>query len=180
MPPKSPDAQHPGHDYYVDTLNGSIQRGYMAATIRFIGHPMAGPFDWARAVQVANQSSLNKDVIKPAKALGGGIADVGDFFHRLTEPQTWTRVAEVGVGGILLFAGIKALTHGAGSDVAVKSATKPVRSTSAKVAKVVVPEARLAGRIAAKKAAPKTTARIAAHRAQVKKYGAKTPYRGVS
>lgn len=162
---------HPGHDYYVDTLNGSIQRGYMAATIHFLGHPMAGPFDWAHAVQIANQSTLNK-AIQPAKAAAGSIADVGDFFHRLTEKSTWTRVGEVGVGGLLLYAGIRALTHGTSTNVAGKAAAKPVRKVTKTAAKVVVPEARLAARVTAKRVAPRATA----HRAQVRKYGAKRRY----
>lgn len=173
---------HPGNDYYVDTLNGSIQRGYMAAQFRFVGHPIAGPFNWAQAVKVANASNLNKDVIKPAKdtakAVTGGIVDVGDFFHRLTEPQTWTRVGEVIFGGILVYAGVRALSHGSAvtGSGARSSATRPVKKVARKTARVVVPEARLASRVAAKKVAPKTTARVARHRENVAKYGAKKPY----
>jgi hypothetical protein len=111
--------QHPGNDYYVDTLNGSIQRGYMAATIRFLGHPMAGPFDWARAVQVANQSNLNKDVIKPAKAVAGAAETVGSFLGKLSNPHTWLRVAEVAVGAILIGVALNAiLKQSTGVDVA--------------------------------------------------------------
>lgn len=102
-----------------------------------------------------------------------GLAAIGDFFHRLTEKQTWARVGEVAVGGILLIAGLRALSSGspAVGSGARKSAAKPVK----RVAKVVVPEARLAGRVAAKRTAPKTTARVAAHRTRVRKYGAKRP-----
>ena len=102
-----------------------------------------------------------------------GLASIGDFFHRLTEKQTWARVGEVAVGGILLIAGLRALSSGspAVGSGARKAAAKPVR----KVAQVVVPEARLATRVAAKRAAPKTTARVAVHRARVRKYGAKRP-----
>jgi hypothetical protein len=108
-----------------------------------------------------------------------GVDAIGDFFHRLTESSTWVRVGEVALGGILVYAGLRALTHGstvAGSS-ARKSVTKPVRTVTKKAAKAVVPEARLASRVVAKRAAPKTTAKIASHRAQVKKYGGKTPYR---
>lgn len=162
---------HPGHDYYVDTLNGDIQRGYTAATIRFLGRPMAGPFDWAHAVESANNSILNK-AVKPAKAAAGSIADVGDFFHRLTEASTWTRVAEVGVGGLLLYAGLRALAHGSSANVAGKAAAQPVRKVTKTAAKVVMPEARLATRVTAKRVAP----RVTAHRAQARKYGAKRRY----
>lgn len=108
-----------------------------------------------------------------------GLAAIGDFFQRLTQKSTWVRVGEVGLGGILLYAGVRALSHGsavAGSS-ARASATRPVKKVTRKAASVVVPEARLATRVVAKRAAPKTTARVAAHRARVQKYGSKTPYR---
>jgi hypothetical protein len=104
-----------------------------------------------------------------------GVNAIGDFFQRLTQPATWTRVGEVLLGGILVYVGVRALAHGAGSSPAARPVTKPAKATAAKVAKVVVPEARLATRVVAKKAAPKTTARVASHRAQVAQYGQKRP-----
>jgi hypothetical protein len=104
-----------------------------------------------------------------------GVNAIGDFFQRLTQPATWTRVGEVALGGILVYVAVRALAHGSGSSPAVKPVTKPAKATAARVAKVVVPEARLATRVAAKRAAPKTTARVAAHRAQVRQYGQKRP-----
>lgn len=108
-----------------------------------------------------------------------GIAAIGDFFQRLTQPATWTRVGEVALGGILVYAGIRALTHGstAAGAGARSSVTRPVKKVARRTAKVVVPEARLAGRVAAKRVAPKTTARVAAHRENVAKYGQKKPYK---
>jgi hypothetical protein len=109
----------------------------------------------------------------------GGVADIGDFFHRLTEPSTWTRVGEVALGGVLVYAGVRALTHGSSTvgASARKSATKPVRKVASGVASVAVPEARLASRTVAKRYAPKTTARVASHRETVRVYGQKKPYR---
>jgi len=52
------------------------------------------------------------------------LADIGDFFHRLTEKGTWTRVAEFGIGAILLYVGIKAATSGPGQEAAKRSAKK--------------------------------------------------------
>lgn len=116
---------------------------------------------WAQATQGAGLAPL---------------ADIGNFFHALVQPHTWARVGEVVLGGILIYAGVKALSSGSTVNRGVRSAgstvTKPVR----KAAKIAVPEARLAGRVAAKRVAPKTTKRVAAHRAQVRKYGAKQPY----
>lgn len=58
---------------------------------------------------------------------GGGIGAVGDFFYRLTEPQTWARIAEVTVGGILIYIGLHATTQGTAAQSAAKSAAKPVK-----------------------------------------------------
>ena len=105
-----------------------------------------------------------------------GVKDIGDLAHRLTEPQTWIRVGEVIAGAVILFVGLKAVTSGTPVGEATKTAAKPVKA----VGKVVVPEARLGSRIAAKRIAPKTTRRVAAHREQVRKYGGKRPYRGTA
>lgn len=170
----------------------------------YVGHPlynflMAGgygpPYDsYAAAVAAAQQfAKTGKENALPGA--GGfssippgagpkipnplhGLEAIGDFFQRLTQPATWVRVGEVALGGILIYAGVRALSHGsavAGSG-ARASATRPVKKVATKAAKVVVPEARLATRVAAKKAAPKTTARVAAHRENVRKYGAKKPF----
>jgi hypothetical protein len=42
----------------------------------------------------------------------GGIAAVGDFFSRLSEPNTWLRIAEVAVGGLLIYVSLKAMFPG--------------------------------------------------------------------
>ena len=105
-----------------------------------------------------------------------GVTDIGDFFHRLTEKQTWLRVGEVIFGGIILWAGVKALTSQTAVGAAASGAKNVAKKPAKAVAKVAVPEARYASRIAAKRVAPKTTSRIAAHRAQVKQYGGKGPY----
>lgn len=126
-------------------------------------------------------SAANNALNNAASQAVPGIADVGDFAHRLTESSTWIRVGEVLLGGILVYAGVRALSHGS-STVGVgarQSATKPVRKVASGVAKVAVPEARLASRTVAKKAAPKTTARVASHRATVAMYGAKKAYKPV-
>lgn len=104
--------------------------------------------------------------------------DIGNFFHTLTQSSTWARVGEVAIGGILLFIGVRALSQGSSAvgSGARKSVSRPAKKAATKVIKVAAPEARLATRVAAKKAAPKTTARVAAHRANVAKYGQKKPY----
>lgn len=47
-----------------------------------------------------------------ANAVTAG-SSVNDFLGRLTEKNTWIRVAEFAVGGILLFVGLKAMFPGA-------------------------------------------------------------------
>lgn len=109
----------------------------------------------------------------------GGLDAIGDFFHRLTEKSTWTRVGEVALGGILIYAGVRALSSGstvAGSG-AHKAVTRPAKKVAKKAVGVAAPELRLATRVASKKVAPKTTARVSSHRATAVRYGAKTPYR---
>jgi hypothetical protein len=105
-----------------------------------------------------------------------GIAAIGDFFQRLTQPQTWVRVGEVALGGILVYAGVRALSHGSAVVSASRPVTRPVKKATKAAVSVAVPEVRLASRTVAKKAAPQTTARISSHRAQVKQYGSKKPY----
>lgn len=107
------------------------------------------------------------------------LEDVGNFFRALTQSSTWVRVGEVLAGGILLYAGVRALAQGspiAGTQ-ARKAVTRPAKKVATKAVKVAVPEARLATRVAAKRVAPKTTARVAKHRERVRRYGGKTPYR---
>lgn len=52
-----------------------------------------------------------------------GLAAVGDFFGRLTEAATWTRVAKVIVGAALVLIG---LAHMTGADTAVARAARSV------------------------------------------------------
>jgi hypothetical protein len=59
----------------------------------------------------------------------GGLADIGDFFHRITEAATWERVGEVAAGLILLYIGIRAVTR----DTAVGSAGAKSKSTAGKI-----------------------------------------------
>lgn len=110
-------------------------------------------------------SNANPANTTPQQAIAGaipGVTDIGDFFHRLSEGETWTRVAEVALGGIILYAALRGMTGGA--QAARSAPAKPVKA----VAKVAAPEVRYGAKIAAKRVAPKTTARAAAHRNTVR------------
>lgn len=80
-----------------------------APTLQQVGEPAA--VDVAGAASNAAQT-----VSDPLNYL----ADVGDFFHRLTEAATWERVGELAVGAILLYIGIHALTQGTQAGKAAK------------------------------------------------------------
>jgi hypothetical protein len=71
-----------------------------APTLQQVGEPAI--------VDVAGAASnAAKTVSDPLNYL----ADVGDFFHRLTEKATWERVGELAVGALLVYIGVKALTQ---------------------------------------------------------------------
>ena len=80
-----------------------------APTLQQVGEPL--PVDIAGAA-----SNAAKTVSDPLNYL----ADVGDFFHRLTEAATWERVGEIAAGVILLYVGVKALTQGTQAGKAAK------------------------------------------------------------
>lgn len=73
--------------------------------------------------------AANKKLTQEVPGLSG-INAVGDFAARLTEPNTWLRVAEVAIGAVLLFVAVKAMFPGA-----VGTVTAPVK-TAAKVGTV--------------------------------------------
>jgi hypothetical protein len=168
-----------GASYYADVLARALGTGWHGPyKTQALADAHAG-VQGAKAINSSNPLDAARNILQNAVPGAGSVADVGDFFHRLTEPQTWTRVGEVALGGVLVYAGVRALTQGSTTvgAGARKSATRPVRKVASGVASVAVPEARLASRAVAKKAAPKTTARVAAHREQVRVYGGKTPFR---
>jgi len=141
------------------------------------GHFLAGPFN-TKAEAVAYKNTIGTQDLHLPNPLHG-LEAVGDFFNRLSQGQTWVRVGEVALGGILVYAGIRALTHGspAVGSGARQTASKPVKKVAKAAITVAAPEARVASRAIAKKAAPKATARVAAHREHVAKYGQKKPYK---
>jgi hypothetical protein len=86
---------HPNHANYFQML--------IAANI-LAGHPTGG-VNTPGAPAIANIASGAGTVATAENPL----VAVGDFFHRLTEAQTWVRVAEFAVGAMLIYVGIKAV-----------------------------------------------------------------------
>lgn len=128
---------------------------------------------------ISSESSTVGSGNVPSTGIFAPLAEIGDFFHRLTEGETWVRVGEVALGGIIVYAALRGLTRGSSTvgAGARSKITKPVSKVAKGVATVAVPEARVAYRAGAKRVAPKTTARVAAHREHVAKYGQKKPYK---
>ena len=149
MPP--PTNIHPGNDYYVNPISGTIQRQsnpLLAGGLSASG--WLGPYNWATAkAQVAGLKAgigaatvPGMPVVGPGQGLTGGLGTgisnlgginaIGDFFNRLTQPNTWIRVGEVAAGLLLLYLGLSATMRGT---EAQRQFTK-VKSTGKKIAAV--------------------------------------------
>lgn len=103
------------------------------------GGPNANILNPATAVKAGVQGDVNSLL---SGLHIGGLSDIGDFFHRLTEKETWTRVAEVGIGVILLYVGLKAVTTPSGQQVAKQTVKKTAKNTASLFAKTPVGKAR--------------------------------------
>jgi hypothetical protein len=122
---------HPGSDYYVNDVSGTIQaqaNPLLAAGL--IASGWAGPFTWAQAkAQVASNPSTA--VKAPVAAVGqagasaaSGVSGVTDFLTRLTQGNTWIRVAEVLLGLGLIIVGLAKLASGTAAGRAAVKAGK--------------------------------------------------------
>lgn len=64
-----------------------------------------------------------------------GVAAIGDFFSRLTNPNTWIRVGEFAAGALILYVGLKAIVAPEGQRVATRTARDTALSVGKKLAK---------------------------------------------
>jgi hypothetical protein len=142
--------QHPGNDYYVMPLTGTIQRQgnpLLAASLRATG--WMGPYNWATAkAQVAGLKAgigaatpgglptvgPGGNILNPVTDLGG-ISAIGDFFNRLTEPNTWVRVGEVVAGLLLVYIGLNATMRDTAAGKAINTAKNNVKKVATVVPK---------------------------------------------
>lgn len=69
--------------------------------------------------RVASTAAQEAGVSNPLDFLG----EIGDFFTRLTQGNTWIRIAKVLVGGVLVLVG---LSHISGADNAVANTARKV------------------------------------------------------
>lgn len=140
--------QHPGNDYYVQPLTGTIQRqgnALLGGLLNSTG--WLGPFTWAEAK--ANVKGLQAGIgaatpgglptVGPGGNIGkltnplSGVNAIGDFFNRLTQPNTWLRVGEVVAGLLLVYIGLNATMK----DTAVGKAVNTAKNNAKRVAAVV-------------------------------------------
>jgi hypothetical protein len=125
----------PGGPWFVFGATGTIQRQsnpLLAAGLAnsgWVGFPTQA---LAKAFASKGVSGTGKQVAKDVNPLNG-VAAIGDFFNRLTQPNTWVRVGEVAAGILLVYLGLNATMRGTPVGNAVQGATR----TAKKVAEVV-------------------------------------------
>lgn len=122
----------PGGPWFVNPVTGTIQRQSNPALA--IGLVTAGWIGFATQADAKNYASNNP--IGQAKGAVGsavsgatsGISAVGDFFNKLSEANTWLRVAEALLGVVLIAVALGKLTG-------LESSVKNAANTAVKVAK---------------------------------------------
>lgn len=103
-------AAHPGNNYYVNGVTGTIQRA--SGVTRIIVGPasgFSGPYNWCQAKAFAENRSFSGFGHGSAEANIGNIA-VGDLFHGLDLPHILLRVGEIALGIVLIAVGVAKLT----------------------------------------------------------------------
>lgn len=122
--------QHPGSNYYVQQVTGTIQQasGLLAKALTGpFGY--VGPFDWCSAKQYAAAHTVSGTVNSPGKVAGALAGETGTALGlsglTLRWPDAHTflgRTLKIVTGAILLTVGLIKLT-GTGKDVAAIART---------------------------------------------------------
>lgn len=106
------DNAHPGNDYFVFPLTGSIQRqADPVAQFALKNSGWQGPFTYAEAKAFGDKSqkNLHKDVPglpNPLAGLSGVIGAIDTFFRALADPYMWRSLAWIVGGALLIIAGV--------------------------------------------------------------------------
>ena len=126
----------PGGPWFVFGATGTIQRqsnpllATALANSGWTGFPTQALAKAFASKGIAGQGkAVASDIPNPLT----GINAVGDFFSRLTQPNTYIRVGEVLAGLLLLYVGVNAL----GRDTPVGNAVGGATRTAKRVAEVV-------------------------------------------
>ena len=112
---------HPGNDYYVNDLTGTIQRqGNALLAKALLASGWTGPYTWAEAKGLAaglaatgatNPSGAGATPTPTSISGAAGTSGLTAFLARLSQASTWLRVAEVLLGVVLLAVGIARITN---------------------------------------------------------------------
>jgi hypothetical protein len=124
-------AQHP--NYSVDQAK-SVFVGKELATGLGKAIPGIGTFVGGSFPNAVGSAAANAAVTNPLNFLG----NIADFFHRLTEAQTWLRVGEVVAGLMLIYIALKATMTPGGVPVASRKAGGTFKEAGKKLAKVAI------------------------------------------
>lgn len=84
-------------------------------------------------------TGVGQNALNTAGSAVYGIADVGQFFNKLQDPHTWVRVGEFAVGGLVFYAGLKALLSGTPIGNAVGSTVSTAKK-AAKTTALIIPK----------------------------------------
>lgn len=96
--------------------------------------PGIGSFVGGALPNAVGSAAANAAVSNPLDFLGS----IADFFHRLTEAQTWLRVGEVAAGLMLIYIALKATMTPGGVPVASRKAGGTFKDAGMKLAKVAI------------------------------------------
>lgn len=130
--------------------------------------PEAFPTRAAAQQYISTDPAIGQGPPSVSSELGlTGVDAIGNFFDKLGEGSTWVRVAEFVVGGLILYVGLKASLSQTAAGNTLGSAARKTKSAASKT---LLPEASFATHKVAKRVAPKSTARVAAHRQSLKTY----------
>jgi hypothetical protein len=98
------DVGHPGNDYYVNDITGTIQRGKSFLTGPFPNRAgWQGPFTWCQAKDFAAGHTGSGIVHSPGTV-------VADVFHGINFGNWILRIGEIILGVVLIGVGIAKLT----------------------------------------------------------------------
>ena len=104
MPTPCSNAGHPGNDYFVNAVTGTIQRGETFLTGPFPNRAgWQGPFNWCDAKAWAEGHTGSGIIHSPG-------AVVSDVFHGLDFGNWILRIGEIVLGIVLIGVGIAKLT----------------------------------------------------------------------
>lgn len=114
----NPNSVSPLQKLYINVLEADYQQA------KSVGQEPGGPN--------ANLANPGSDVNAAGEEAGNvtGINAIGAFFNKAQQRNAWLRVAEFGIGGMLLYVGAKALFPGT-----IQTVTAPAKKAAKKTLK---------------------------------------------